>query len=81
MCIIQTCFARASCLVLLTLVPPTGALETLSDVMGPNSSTCEQKLAEEQVATTLHEGFNFYNEFDGQFARGTGVILVALWTL
>ena len=69
------------CLVLLTLVLTDGALGTQSDVMVPNSSTCEQKLAEKQVATTLHEGFNFYNEFDGQFARGTGVILVALWTL
>ena len=74
MSIIQTCFARASCLVLLTLVPPDGALETQSDVMGPNSSTGEQKSAEKQVATTLHEGFNFYMEFDGQFAGYTHVV-------
>ena len=41
--------------VLLTLVLTDGALETQSDVMGPNSSTGEQKSAEKQVAKTLHE--------------------------
>ena len=74
MCIIQTCFARASCLVLLTFVLTDGALETQSDVMGPNNSTGEQKSAEKQVAKTLHEGCNFYKELDGQFAGYTHVV-------
>ena len=74
MVIIQTCFARTSAVVLLTLVLTDGALETQSDVMGPNNSTGEQKSAEKQVAKTLHEGCNFYKELDGQFAGYTHVV-------
>ena len=64
---------RITCMVLATLVPPTDALGTQGDRIGPNASPCAQKSAGKKGGTPLCEGFNFYTEFDEQFAGYTEV--------
>ena len=64
---------RITCMVLATLVPPTGALGTQGDLIGPYASPCVQKPAGEMGGTPLGEGCNFYTEFDEQFAGYTEV--------
>ena len=65
--------SRITCMVLATLVPPTAALGTQGDLIGPNASPCVQKSAGKKGGTPLCEGFNFYTEFDEQFAGYTEV--------
>ena len=60
-------------MVLATLVPPTAALGTQGDLIGPNASPCVQKSAGKKGGTPLFEGFNFYTEFDEPFAGYTEV--------
>ena len=65
---------RLTCMLLATLVLTDGALATQSDVMGLSASSCVQKSAGKKGGTPLCEGFNFYTEFDGQFAGCTEVV-------
>ena len=65
---------RLTCMLLATLVLTDGALATQSDVMGLSASSCVKKSAGKKGGTPLCEGFNFYTEFDGQFAGCTEVV-------